>query len=283
MNWLILTFVSLCLGGIGSSIHRYILRDEHVLSYSFLFTFLSSLFFIPILMAEPIVVPETTSAWILILATAILWWTTNVLGFMGVSKTESTLGKPLAASKVLVVVILSVIVLGETMNILRGAGTLLLVIGMLILSWKSGWLNHLREEGVQLILATAMIMGVITVLDKFNVGHMSPNLYGFLMYFIPAILLGVMATSKIPELKQTIKRKWKAILMVTTAYGGMYYFLLKAFQLADVNVVYPIYLLNGLITLGLSYFWLGEKTQFKQRFIGALVMIAGAILVTLGA
>ena len=283
MNWLILTIVSILLAGIGASIHRYILRDEHVISYGFLFTFLSGLCFIPVLFTEPIVLPQTNGAWFLIIATAILWFTVNVIGFTAVKKIESTLGKPLAVSKVLVVVVLSVLMLGEAINEWKLGGTLLLMVGVLVLTWQKGWLGHLRDEGVQLMLVSAAITGVIAVLDKFNMGNISPNLYGFMMYMFAAVLLGGMTSYRIPQLKKTIKNKWKAILFVTASYGAMYYFLLNAYKLADVNVVYPIYHLNMLLTVGLGYFWLGEKTQFKQRLAGAGLMIIGAILIALGA
>ncbi len=283
MAWEILVLVSIFLAGIGASIHRYILRNEHVVSYGFLFTFLSGLYFIPTLFTEPIVLPQTAGGWFLVLAAAVLWFTVNIIGFTAVKKTEVTLGKPLAASKVLLVAILSVLVLGEAMNWYRLGGILVLIAGVVVLTWQKGWLGHLKEEGVQLVLAGAAISSVIATLDKFNMGHVSPNVYGFMMYMIPAALLGVIVSFRIPKLKQTIHNKWKAILLVTASYGVMYYFLLNAYRLADVNVVYPIYQLNMLITMGLGYSWLGEKTQFRQRVGGALLMIAGAVLVMLGA
>lgn len=283
MNWLVLTFISIILAGIGASIHRYILRDEHVISYGFLFTFLSGLFFVPFLFTETVVLPTTIGAWGLLFAAAILWFTINVIGFTGISKTESTLGKPLATSKVLVVVFLSVFLLAEAMNTARFGGTLLLIVGMLVLTWQKKMFNHLKDEGVQLILVGSVITGVVAILDKINMGVVSPNFYGFMMYMVAAVFLGIMSSFRLPKLKQTIRNKWKAILFVSLSYGAMYYFILQAYRIADINLIYPVYQLNTLLTMGLGYMWLGEKTQFRQRIAGALLMIVGAILVTLGA
>lgn len=106
MNWLILVACSFLLTGVAAAIHRYILREEHVYSYGFLFNLLSAAFFIPLLLTEPVVLPADTGGWFLLIAAAALWWTINIIGFTGISKTEATLGKPLAGSKVLLVLIL---------------------------------------------------------------------------------------------------------------------------------------------------------------------------------
>ncbi|MFC2174904.1 DMT family transporter [archaeon] len=283
MNWLILVLLSLLLSGIGAAINRYILRDEHVYSYSFLFTLLSSFFFIPLMLTEEIVLPQTTEAWLIVLAAGVLWWTVNIIGFMGISKTDVTLSKPLAASKVVMVFLLSVLVLGEAVTTGKIIGTLLVMAGMLVLTWKKGWFTHLRSEGVQLLLMAAVIMSVVHVLDKYNMATVSANVYGFLMYFIPAIPLGIMTAFRVPQLKQTIRNKWKAVLLVAVCYGAMYYFVLQAYRVADINVIFPILQLASLVTLGIAYFWLKEKAEFRQRVAGALLMIIGAVLVTLGA
>ena len=71
MSWLILVGMVVLLSGIGASIHRYILRDEHVYSYGFLFTFLSSLLFIPLMFTEEVVLPTTAAGWLLVLAVVV--------------------------------------------------------------------------------------------------------------------------------------------------------------------------------------------------------------------
>ncbi|MCK4327776.1 MAG: DMT family transporter [Candidatus Diapherotrites archaeon] len=283
MSWLVLVLLSVLLSGIGAAINRYVLRDEHVYSYSFLFTFLSSLFFVPLMLTEEIILPQTTGGWLIVLAAGVLWWTINIIGFMGISKTDVTLSKPLASSKVVIVFLLSVLVLGEAVTAGKIIGTILVMAGMLVLTWKKGWFTHLRSEGVQLLLAAAVIMSVVHVLDKYNMGVVSPNFYGFLMYFIPAIPLGVMAAFRLPKLKQTIQNKWKAAVLVAVCYGAMYYFILQAYRLADLNAIYPILQLATLVTMGMAYFWLKEKAEFRQRVAGAALMILGAVLVTLGA
>ncbi len=283
MNWLILVFISVLLSSLGAVINRYILRDEHIISYSFLFTLLSSFFFIPLMLTEEIILPQTTEAWLIILAAGVLWWTINIIGFTGISKTDVTLSKPLASSKVALVFLLSVLILGESITTGKIIGTILVMAGMLVLTWKKGWFKHFKNEGVQLLLVAAVIMSVVHVLDKYNMANISANVYGFLMYFIPAIPFSFMVLFKIPELKKTIKNKWKAIILVSLTYGAMYYFILQAYTLADITVIFPLMQLATLITMGIAYFWLGEKTDFKQRIAGAVLMILGAIFVTIGA
>lgn len=283
MEWLVLVTISFLLTGIGSALSRYILREEHVYSYGFLYNILSAAVFVPLLLSEPITLPSEAGGWFLILSAAVLWWTINILGFLGISKTEATLGKPLSGAKVLIVLAVSWLVLGEQLTALKVVGTLLVVAGLLVLTWRKGWLGHLRHKGVQLTLAAAVFYGFVTVLDKYNTSLASANVYGFLMYFIPAIPLGMMSFADIPKLKQTLHNKWRAIILVALCYGGMYYFLLNAYRLAEVSVVYPIVQLGTLVTMALAYFWLGEKAEFKQRVLGALLMIAGAVLVRLGA
>lgn len=283
MEWLVLVLTSVLLSGAGSAINRYILRDEHVISYGFVFTFISSVFFLPLMLTEEVVLPQTTEAWFTVFAAGVLWWVINIIGFSGVSKIDATLSKPLASTKILIVFVLSVLLLGETATAERIVGTILVMAGTIVITWKRTWFSHFRNEGVQLVLATAAITAVVNLLDKYNMAFVSANFYGFLMYFIPSVLLGLMTLSRVSELKRTVKSKWKAILVVTLCYGVAYYFILNAYTAADVNVIYPLLQLATLVTMGIAYFWLGEKVEFGQRVAGATLMIIGAALVTIGA
>jgi drug/metabolite transporter (DMT)-like permease len=275
------------MGGFGTAINRYILREEDTLSYAFVFSFLSGLFFLPFLifelMTKQMLFPASAEAWLFFALAALLWLSLNIIGFEAYKHTEVTLGSPLRNVSVFFLILLSFFFLSEQLNIGKIFGTTVIFCGIFVLTYKKGMFEHLKDKGVQLILLTALLTALVTLLDKANMSvYKFPVVfYGAMMFLVPSFFLGIVAGFRISKLKLMLRRKWPFALLVAFFYMAIYYLYLTVYKLADISIVYPLSRLELLVSITLGYFWLKERGEIKQRVIGALLMIAGASIIML--
>ncbi|MCD4740749.1 DMT family transporter [archaeon] len=285
MSWLYAILIATVIGGFGKVLHRKVTKDEDVASYSFLFTLVAGFSFIPLFFLEDVTLPQG-DAWLYLLAAAFLWFLINITGFNATKRTEVSLYAPLNNLKIIFVLILAVVFLGEAVTVQKILGTIVVFAGAFFLTWKKGSLKQLEDRGVQLVILTAFLTGIVSLFDKYNIHQLeiSKSFYGLAMYWIPCALHGFRIIGRKQHMKKIIKNQGGTILITGLIYGVIYYYLFLfaySFDAAEISVIFPLSQLSIVIALFLGYAWLGEKTDLKKRFVSSLIMIAGAILVAL--
>jgi len=283
MLWLVAVIIATFLSGLGTVLHRYVTKEEDVPSYSFLFTLIAGLFFIPLLFTERTRLPSGYE-WIPFLMAAFLWFLINVVGFTAAKYTQASLKAPLSNVKVLFLFILAVLFLHEEATVERIAGTIFIFLGAFLLTWRKGSFAHLREFGVQLTVLTALLTALVTMLDKYNMLlGFSRNFYGAAMYLVPCFFHGIRVLRRKSHLKKILRNKGWFVLLSGITYGLLYYLYLFAYSFpeAPISVIYPISQLNLIVAVVLAWIWLGEKAQLERRAAASVLMVVGAILVAI--
>lgn len=284
MLWFFATISAVLLNSIGKVLHRYILRDEDAIGYAFIWSLLSAIFYIPLLVIEPLSLPSNQLEWMGLFLGAFIWLTINIVGFYSIKHTHLTLRTPLNATKLIFIMFFANIFLDESITVWKLAGTLFMFIGIFVLTWKKGAFKHLKEYGVRLTLLTALLTACVAIVDKFNMNNgISPAFYGMLMYLFPSIPLGIMTKSRLEGFEKMWKKKAIFVILAAVCYTGTYYFHMIAYTLADVTNVYPILQLTTLVAIVLGYVTLKEKSEIIQRFVGGVCMVLGSIIIILGA
>lgn len=284
MLWLYAVLVATLIGGLGKTLHRKVIKDEDVPSYSFLFTLIAGLSFLPLLLIEETVFPVGWQ-WAAFLGAALLWFFINITGFNASKRTEVSLHAPLSNVKIIILFLFAIVFLKEAVTIQKIVGTLIVFSGALVLSWEKGSFKQVKQKGIQLILLTAFLTAIVTLLDKHNMLEgISKGFYGLSMYWIPCFFHGLRVTTRKHHLKKIIRNQGKTILLMGILYGVIYYYLFLyaySFPQAEISIIYPISQLSVLIAVFLGYAWLGERGALKKRLAASALMIAGAILVAI--
>lgn len=284
MLWLYAVIFATLMGGIGQVLHRRITKDEDVRSYSFLFTLIAGLSFIPVMFLEDMTLPSG-NGWLTFFAAAGLWFLINITGFNATKRTEVGVYAPLSKTSIIFVLLLASVFLGENVTLAKILGTLVIFTGIVMLTWKKGSLDKLKDKGIQLVLLTALLTAMVTLLDKHNMTlGISKGFYGMVMYLIPCALHGVRAKSRGRKIKRIIKNQGPYVLLVGLIYGVLYYYLFLyaySFPEAEISIIYPISQLKILLAVILGYLWLGETQSLGKKLAASALMIAGAVLVAI--
>ncbi len=169
--------------GFEKVLHRYILVKEDSLSYAFVWHITSSIFLLPIFLIE-FKFPEQHFAWFLIIISSVLWATVAYTGFKAYSLLDVSIKTLIGKSKILFVLLLSVIFLKETLTLEKVLGTTLIFCGIIFLIYKKGKrFGNLRDQGVQLTLLSSFLMSIVLLIDKYATNFFNPGMYSFLVFF----------------------------------------------------------------------------------------------------
>lgn len=281
MAWLIFSLISAFSDGIKSIIHRHVMKTESPYSYALIENILTALVFLPILYNE-FILPTGLMPWLLLAISSILWAIISVIGFSAYKFTPVSLKTPLSQSRLIFVLILSAIFLGESIFMEKVLGTLIIFAGIIMLTFhKRRFFGRLSDKGVQLTLLSALLFSFVAIVDKKSMEFFTPGMFGFLVYLIPGIILLFFVKKRSIETKSLIKTKWPYVLGVIVLGMLFYYFKLKAYTLADASLVFPIVRLGTFISVigGLAIFK-EERKEVMKKIFAAIIIVAGAILIS---
>lgn len=174
---------------------------------------------------------------------------------------------------------------GEFPSRLGLAGVFSAVAGALVLGWdvahpgiRQAFSNIVRERGSYLMLATALLAAVAVSVAKFSYRYASPLLFAF---YITAALLIVHTPAAFVKSFAELRGRWRSAAAMAGAYGvgmALHYtglsLLLAAYYISikRLSIVFDV-------VFGRLF---GHEDHTRERLIGALLMVAGVILIALG-
>ncbi|HIH11185.1 TPA: EamA family transporter, partial [Candidatus Woesearchaeota archaeon] len=208
--------------GLEKIAHRYVLANEDSVSYAFVWNLLSSLLFLPLFILE-FNLPQEPWTWSLVLISSTLWALVSYFGFKAYSSLEVSLKEPIGKSKIFFVLFLSVLFLRESLTVEKVIGTLLIFGGVILVTYhQRKRFGSFRDKGVIYTLISAFLSAVVLLVDKYGMMFFKPEMYSFLVYFIPAVILFPLVIRKKLELKSIVQQRFGATIMAVVL-GSSYY------------------------------------------------------------
>ena len=280
MIWLIYALIASLSNAIRSILHRFIMLTEDPYSYALLENLLIALVFVPVLINE-FVFPLSLTAWMLVLLSSIFWVFIAVIGFYAYKYTQVSLKSPLSESRVLWVLLFALIFLKEKLILDKVLGIILIFISLIILTYKKQKkFGDLTDKGVQLTLLTALLTAGVAIIDKSALQYFTPGTFGFLVYFIPGLILLGFGKGHFKDVKKILKTKHYYLGVVVVLGFLFYYFNLKAYQIADVTQVFPVIRLSTAFTVIFGIIFLKEKENVFKKLIATVIIFLGILLLS---
>lgn len=213
---------------------------------------------------------------------AFIYTITFSLYVYALSHFEVSLITPFYNFNVFFLLVLSIIFLDEQFYWFKLGGIFLLFYGTTYLNkqnnlWESFKAVY-KNRGCQLMIISSLLMAVGRVVDRTMIETTPPAIYSFALYFLMGVylFLYLLLRKRVKETWHVFRERSKPFLLggITNAYS--YLFLLIAFLEIEVTVAEPISMLSVIVSILLSS--LVFKEQIKQRLVGGVFMVLGAIL-----
>jgi len=279
MLWLIFALLSAFFTGANSIFHRVIMLKEDTMSYACIFQYLAALFFIPFLIGE-FAIPSEIFAWALVVIASALWAIESFVAFEAFTHIPISIRAPMDQIKLVFILILSVLLLSESLLIEKIIGTILIFIGVFMLTYeKQRWFAGFANKGVKFIFISAFVYSLVAIVDKAALNYFTAGTYGFMVFLFPAMILTPFLRKKKSEVKQLFKQSWLVMIGAVVLSIFAFYFRLKAFSLAESSMVFPITRLGILISVLSGIIFLKERKYVGRKIVAAIIAIIGASLI----
>jgi uncharacterized membrane protein len=175
----------------------------------------------------------------------------------------------------------AVLILGEIITLSIGVGTILIILGIALLSIdrndKSGW----RDWRLIFPLTTAFFYGISSIPQKIGVGITNSPILGATIEMSTALMV-LVAYLFLSKPKISLKRPSVTYFSLGGVFGSigllsLYY----AFTIGNIVTVIPLISIAPLFTLLLAYFLLEglEKITSKLVVSAILVVIGSALII----
>lgn len=248
--------------------------------------FFASLFLLPVLLLVGI--PAIGGEfWIALLVGVSLNIVATVLYMRALKRSDISLAVPIASFTPLFLLVTSPFMVGEFPAPIGLAGILLIVAGSYVVNLKERHKGHLgpvkallREEGPRLMLLVAIIWAVTSNIDKIGLRNSSPVFWAISVSALSSVALAALMLYKDGGRTGQVRTNIKALVPIGFFSALMLVFQTTAMSLALVSYVIAIKRTSSVMSVAMGHFLFGEK-NVRERFIGTVVMIAGAILIAL--
>jgi drug/metabolite transporter (DMT)-like permease len=235
------------------------------------------------LVAAPWLAPFPRPPWRVLLVGFLMGGGGFALFFLGIrtstpssSAVVSQLGLPFTA-------LLSVTMLGETINWKRGLGITLTFFGGMLVMWNPGE-DFAVSGGLALILASAFVGSLAAVLMK-QIDGVKPlqfQAWVGLASVLPLVLLTTGLESG--QMTQVARAGWPFVsavlfsaLVVSLFAHTLYYGLIQKYP---ANMIAPLIVMNPLLTVALGITITGDRFDLRTG-LGSFIALCGILIITL--
>ena len=170
----------------------------------------------------------------------------------------------------------SVIFLSEKATLAKIAGTLLIIIGNVIV--VTGHKSFKFNRGLMFALISSVTLGLAYTVDKKASVFYPLAAYAFIQYFFPPVYNLSIPPLSFSVLKSEIEQaSWRIWALGLVSIGG-YYSLIYAFSKADVSKVVPISTTSSILTVIAGMIFLDEHSNAVRKVIAVLIAFSGVVL-----
>ena len=182
----------------------------------------------------------------------------------------------------------SPLIVGEFPTVIGGAGIVLIVVGSYLLNVRErshGALAPLRallhEPAARMMLGVAFIYSITSNIDKIGVQSSSPVFWSFAVSLLMTLMLTPVAFRRARASTVPLRPRFSTLALAGVFAGLVVIFQMTAIELTLVAYVVAVKRTSTIMSVLLGHFVLGEE-GLRERLSGAIVMVLGVVLITLG-
>lgn len=279
--WLWLAIGSALLLGVYDVAKKQSLKSNdtyYILAYS---TGLTALFLLPFITLG------TLQGHLFLMAKAILVSASWVSGMLGLKLLPITTASTIKASRPVFVILFSLILFGERLNILQWCGVACVLVSLWLLSRssKKEGIDFSQHKGI-FYMAVSVLTGVASALyDKHIIKSLDPLfVQSWTNIYITLILVLMIVWKKKVKNEEIASFRWDwTILLIAIFITGadfMYFWALKC-DGSLLSVVSIIRRASVIVTFGIGALMFKEK-RIKDKAVDLAVMLGGMVFLVLG-
>lgn len=284
MSWQIFLTISILCESFGRVLQRFLLKDGakvDPMAYAVWAQFLSGFLLLIYAFIAGFKVPSNVFTILPNLLLMLIAYTgMNIFVYKALNYTEASVFTVLFAARVIFIVLGATILLKEPFSVKQISGTALIILSIVIISFKKQNIKFKKGELFSLLAGLFLAVGAINdtyVLKVFDVKSYSP--FGFL---IPSFLIwGLNLRSSKNIIKLPRLEVFPGIVLLAAIYSASYLFYnLAYFSGNNAGQMAAIYQITSVLTVILAIILLKERSKLLIKLLAAILGFIGVLLIS---
>lgn len=283
MSWLLLILISIVLTSFVSILQRIMLKDKDSdpFIYSVVFQLIvAGLIGVFAFSTEKLVFGNMSNIAVNLFFMTVLYGLGNIFIFKSLKQTEASKFVVIFASRALFSTIGFVLILGQSYGLKEFAGTLLIILSVIIVNYRKGTLSVSKSD-IPALLA-GICFGLANINDKVILESVPLYPFVFIAFLFPSLLMLAIKPKIITKLNTVFNRSLIKTMLVTSLFygvGAITFF--SALQIAEFpSKVVTINLVGVILTVFMGILLLKEKDNALLKILGAVISVVGIYLVS---
>lgn len=187
---------------------------------------------------------------------------------------------PIDKSSTVLSMLLAWMLLGESLNVIKGTAICLIGVGTYLMIQKKEGIRKKEKSNAWFLYAvgSAVFASLTSILGKVGIENIDSSLGTAIRTIVVLIMAWIIVwvSKKQSSIKTISKRSWFFIILSGVATGGSWLCYYRALQTGPASIVVPIDKLSILVTIAFSYVIFHEKLS-KKAALGLLFIVIGTL------
>lgn len=287
MLWLPFSLLNALFESIANVFGKHGAQKINVLSAVWAQRFFSLFILLPLVLLTGSLRPTPSIFWIILVFNCALGTFTSILFFKALKDSPLSLTLPITAFTPAFLLVMSPIITKEFPSAFGVVGTLMIVFGSYMLNLSKrvhGFFapitSIVKEDGTREMFLVALLWSVTVSFDKIAIRNSNPMMYSFLLGTLSVIYLSIILLVRQISIRNVI-RNFRILAPIGILAGFSVALHMQAISMTVVSNAIAVKRTSSLFGAiwGKLFF---KETQLKERFTGAVIMVIGVALITIG-
>ena len=281
MDWFLLAMVDVVAYSISNILQRVLMKDQKsdAVAYAIVFQLLCGLLIGIAALLRGFVMPPIAQMPVNFIIMTLLFGFSMVFTFKALKIVQASEMTIISSTATLWTIVAALLFLGESLDINKLVGILLMLGGIVVVFWRKTGLKI--NKGFIYALLASFFFGLAVANDAFILRQAELFSYYTIGFLLPGLFILVLNLKSLPEIKKLLLSKSLPKMVISAIfYSIAAVAMLMAFQQGgNISQLAPITKFSIILTVLLAAVFLGEKDNFKRKTIAAIMAIIGVFLI----
>jgi drug/metabolite transporter (DMT)-like permease len=283
MSWQLLTLISVLGLSISVILQRTLIHRDKTdpFAYAVVFQGIVGILLMIVAIAVGFKLPGIGAVIIPAIISVIFFGTGHIVYAKTLQKVEASAFSVLFATQAVWIMILGIVLLGESLTALQIAGTVLIFsgVGLLVKNLASAF----KDKGTLLGLLTGLMFGIAITAWSY-VGRHTDTLSWAAISFIGTALVAFLVRPKsVEKMRPLLKpRVLVTLILLAVFYGIGSLAMLFAYKAGSLAIISPLRQTSIIVTVLLALAFLPqERNRIRRKVLAALICAVGVVLIVI--
>ena len=281
LSWQILLAISVVTYSVSVILQKAILKNKKSdpVAYSIVFQIVTGLIIGIYALINGFKTPDLIPLIPNLIVMVLLYGIGNILIFKALKVADASSFTIMFSSRAIWMILGAVIFLKESFSGQQLLGTLLIILSVILVSWKSGGLR--MGKGVVFSLLGALAFGLAFTNDAYILNNFDVPSYLTFSFLLPPLLIWAVYPKSTAKMKPLFERgTFIKLLILGVIYAVSSISIFLAYQVGkNASQIAPLNQVSTILTVLLSMIFLKETDNKVIKILGAIISFVGVVLV----